>query len=84
VTRRQGDRLEVFERTVAVIVSDPGLGFEEIRRRVGGRDADVRRVLRGLRAVQGLPLPEGSVGRPKKPLPHRQSDGSESDEGASS
>jgi hypothetical protein len=73
VSRKRGDRLNVFERTVEVIVDEPGPGFDELRRRVGARDQDVRRVLRGLRAVRGLPLPDGRPGRPRKPLPFSQS-----------
>jgi hypothetical protein len=76
MSRRPGrpptDRLDLLERTVAVLLAEPWLAAHPgvLRERVRAREADVRRVLRSLRAISRVDLPAPTLGRPKKGGPN--------------
>lgn len=70
VGRPHSNRLDVLERTVVVLRAEPDLAAhpELLRARVRARGRDVRRILKALRAMQGIDLPAPKVGRPKNPV----------------
>lgn len=72
VGRPHGDRLDLLERIVAVLLEEPELAAHPglLRDRVRARESDVRRVLRSLRRIAGTPLPEATLGRPQKGVPN--------------